>query len=291
MAVTRIAKGTGSSKTNGATLTLSDISLDHGAMLVVGLGYDDAQGHPTSVTWGNRQLVRKTNRNPGGYDIAMSMWVIPYVKKPNTRDLVATWAAAIDERAMFATQLMGAGRIDDRMGNNDAVGTAAPGTTATVTLTTDQDFALCAFVSQGPSRDAPGTAEIKDAGSFVVATSGQRAGTAGAPPLSNVTIQETYLHLTATDATEGRLQDATARLWVSAILAVRISEFTSRGISPSDLINVDQLFEDHVPSLNVADALWRFNGDSDEWEVYDRADIDTRIGHYLGETTGEWTTG
>ena len=215
------AKGIASSKSSGSTLVKSGVSLNADSALTVALGYDDAQGHPTSVTWGNRKLKSRISRNPAGYDIAMSVWTAGSIRDTATRAITVTWAGDIVERAMIVTSLEGVNRINQKAGNNDAVATSGPVTGETAGLKVSNDFVLCYFVSEGPdNNDTPGTAEIKDAGTFVAATLGQRAGTNGTPVASNVTIQEAYLSLTACSPTEGRLVGATSRLWTSAVIAL-----------------------------------------------------------------------
>lgn len=211
-----------SSKTSGSTLATSSVSFALGSKAIVGLGYDDAQGHPTSVKWGNKDLQNKPNaatRNPGTYDIAMSVWILPRVKRSSAHVITATWAGNIVERAMLVGQINDKNRIDVASGNNDGTATAAPVTGLTATLNTATDFAVAYFVSEGPqNNDNAGTAQIKDAGTFTNATGTHRIGTNGTPPVSNVTIQAAFLQLTSTTATEGRLQSATSRKFTSAII-------------------------------------------------------------------------
>ena len=214
------ARGTKSGKASTSSLTLADVQLNKDASLVVALGYDDAQGHPTSVKWGNRSLKLRHSRNPS-LDISMSIWCANGIRNAGTRDVVATWAGTVVEKAMVATMLEDVKKIDLRRGQNETVGTASPGTGLSAGLETPKDIVLCFFVSEGPSSDSAGTADIKDGGNWTAATLGQRAGTVGTPPVSNVTVQETYLELTSCAATEGRLQNATSRLWTNGLIAYK----------------------------------------------------------------------
>lgn len=180
---------------------------------------------------------------------------------------------------MLATQLVGVNRVDEKAGNVEGgAGTADPVTSATDVLSRPGDFAIGAFISEGPGTDDAGTAEIKDEGEFVSASFGQREGTVGAPPRSNVTVQEIFLELTSVASTEARLRGATSRKWNAMLLVLRRSSAGSVGVTLSDVLDVSQLFQDHVPTLDPLDAMWDFNDDTDEWEVYDRADINIRIG-------------
>lgn len=216
---TRTSKGTASSKAAGSTLTISDVTLSEGATLVAALGYDDALGHPTSVKWGGRKLHSRIDRDPGGYDIAHSVWTLRS-KRGGTRDLVATWSNNINERAMVAVELKGTRRIDVSAANNDSTATTTPTTGTTPTPDTGYAFALAFFVSEGPQNDTVTSGTIDDDGLPATATEGQRAGTGGAPPLSNITVQEMYLEMTSAVASQGDLVAGTARKFISSILLI-----------------------------------------------------------------------
>lgn len=290
MAATRTAQGTAQDKTSGATLTVSAVSVSYGEAFIVGLGYDNAQGHPTSVAWGNRLMRRKVARDNATTGIAMSVWVIPFVKKAGqTKDVVATWPAPIGKRAMFVTSIEGSNRPGIRAGNNEPTDTGTPSTGTTDPLVSADSFALCAFVSEGPSSDAAGTPEIQDGGVFQSATAGQRDGTTGAPPISNITIQETYLDLTQADATRGRLQGATSRQWSSGIVVFSDSHKMRWGISTTDFIDVEQIFEDEVPSLDPSTLFFHYDEDDDKWVAYSITSPGTPIAEMdAGNTNGDW---
>lgn len=232
---TYIAKGENAEKASGSTLTVADVSLNSDAQLTVALGYDDAQGHPTSVKWGsNRLLKSRVSRDPAAAGKAMSVWTAGSVRDTATKDIVATWSSNITDRTMLVTSLEGVNKINEKAGNNETVATTGPVTGATASLKAANDFVLCYFMSEGPdTNDTPGTAEIKDGGTFVAATLGQRNGTNGAPAANRVNIQETYLQLTGCEATEGRLVGATSRLWANAIITLTPLSFyltyTQRG--------------------------------------------------------------
>lgn len=160
------------------------------------------------------------SRNPGTYDIAMSVWTVGSVRDTATRDVVITWAGNIVERAAVAVELEGANRIDQAAGNNEAVGTTTPGTGATSPLSSPGNYALAFFVSEGPSSDTVTSATIDDDGTAATAGIGQRAGTTGAPPVSNVTVQEVFLELTSPLPTQADLVAGTSRLWTCAIVTM-----------------------------------------------------------------------
>lgn len=253
-------------------------------MVVVGIGCDDVAGHPTTVKWGKRYLELYNNRNPGGYDIAASLWVLPRVKKPKTADLTATWSTSIAERAMVITEVVERNRVDRRAGNNNATATTSPTTSLTPELRAPDDFAIAFFVSEGPEgNDDPGSAEIRDAGVYGSATIGQRAGTNGSPPVSNVTITEAYRLLATASATEGRLVGATSRRWISLIAALgRGRDDLGYGaVSVDDWNDIDDLFEDLDLDVNLAVLKW--NAEEGRHEVFLETDVTTRIGYYDGD--------
>jgi len=273
-------KGTNSSKVSGTTLTISSVAMKAGECLAVFAGYSDAQGHPT-IKWGNRQLKQRIVRDPT-FDVAGGWWTIARVRDTATRDFVATWPSAIAERAMFAVCIDGANLIDEKQGNIDGVDTGGPVTGVTATLSVDDGFAVCGFVSEGPSSDSAGTAEIKDGGSFTSATMGQRDGTTGAPPVSNVTVQGTSLVLSSSTATEGRLVSATSRKWTSMILVFKNMDDWKQGITPTDTGAVQEIVD---AAGGDSDAIsYSFNSDTGLWEA-----DEATTGTINRDAGGTWT--
>lgn len=219
---TRIAKGTAKAKALGNILTISGISLNSGASLVVASGYDDIQGHPVSVKWGQRELKRRRARNPSGIDIAGSVWTVGSVRDTATKDVVITWAGNINERAAVVVSVEGANKIDKAIGNNQSVATTAPTTGLSAPLTETNNFVLAFMIAEGPdTNDTPSAPEIGISGNFVAATLGQRIGTNGAPAADNVTVQEIYHQLIdACDGIEVRMTNSTARKFVSMAIVM-----------------------------------------------------------------------
>lgn len=289
---TYTAAATASSKASGTTLATSSLAFTPGNMLVVGLGYDDAATgvHP-SVTWGNRILANRpaaATRNPGTYDIAMSVWVLPKVKRETSHVITGTWQSAIVEKVLACGGLDGKNRIDLAAGNNDTVATANPVTGTTGTLSAADDFAMAFFVSEGPSADTAGTMQILDGGTWTNVTGTQRIGTAGAPPLSNVTLQVGWLQLTSSQATQGRIQTATSRLWTSAIVTFKESQELKLGVTATDIVSVEQIFEDHTPALDPENAVYKWSVTDDRFETFSSTDVTTRIGY---STPDGWVAG
>lgn len=221
MTVTVTGKGTAKAKVSGNELQITGIALEIDSAVVVAVGNDDVQGPPDTVKWGKRHLHRRVNRTPAGIDVGMSVWTAASIKKAGTRPITATWADDITERVMLVSELKGANRISVKIGVNETVDTGSPETADTSALETVNDFALAYFCMEGPAgNDTVGTLEIKDAGSYETATTGQRDGTAGAPAISNIGIQEFYLQLTSCLPTAARITGATARKWVCALITM-----------------------------------------------------------------------
>ena len=286
------AKATASSKSSATALATSSLAFTPGTMQIVALGYDDAATgvHPVA-TWGNRILANRpasATRNPGTYDIAMSVHVLPRVKRSTSHVITGTWQSAIVEKVLACGEIVGKNRIDLAAGNNDSVATANPVTGTTGTLSAADDFAMAFFVSEGPSNDAAGTMQILDGGTWTNVTGTQRIGTAGAPPVSNVTLQVGWLQLTSSQATQGRIQGATSRLWPSAIVTFAESDDLRSGITPSDASDVDLIFEDHSPALDPEKAAYVWNSDLNRYEAFETSDMATRIA-YFGASG--WTAG
>lgn len=287
------AKATASSKTSATTLATSSLAFSPGAMQIVALGYDDAATgvHPVA-TWGNRILANRpasATRNPGTYDIAMSVHVLPRVKRSTSHVITGTWQSAIVEKALACGEIIGKNRIDLAAGNNDTVATANPVTGTTGTLSFADDFAMAFFVSEGPTADTAGTMQILDGGTWTNVTGTQRIGTAGAPPVSNVTLQVGWLQLTSSQATQGRIQTATSRLWASAIVTFKDALDNLQAISPSNMADAEVIFEDHSPSIDPENIAYVYNHVTDEWEGFDKNDMATRICYRPAGT--EWTAG
>lgn len=261
----RTAAGIASLKASGSTLTISNVSLTAGASLVVCLGYDDALGHPVSVTWGPRNLKMRppaATRNPGTYDIAMSVWTVGSLRDTATRDIVATWSGNINERAGVAVELEGANRIDQAAGNNEAVSTSTPTSGTTSALSSTGNYALAFFVSEGPStNDTVISATIDNGGTPVTAGIGQRAGTNGAPAAGNVTVQEVFLELTSPLPTKADLVASTARLWTASIVTMEpltvYAKYTARA---KDAGGVVMWTTDDISSVASGNALLNPDG-------------------------------
>lgn len=238
---TVISKGTAKGKSSTNTLSKASIAVNKDSMLIVAVVYDDANGHPTSVTYGNRKLKLKISRDAGAIDIGMSVWIAPKIRDDATRDVTVTWSSNIVEKAMLITSVEGINRVSDKKGNNETIATATPTTGVTSTLEDSTLFAMCYFAGEAPEGDIVTLPEIKDNNVWTAATVGQKVGTVGAPPASNVLLQETYLQLTSNVATEGRITNDAARLWSNAILVFRNSFDTLNYFSSGKCVSCSEI--------------------------------------------------
>lgn len=249
---------TAESKASASTLATTSFSSVQSSMLLVGLAYSDAQGHPQSVAWENRLLRNRPpalTRDPAAIDIAISLWVLPRVRRITSHPMTATWAAPIVEKAMCVGEVFGKNRIDQATGANFATATAAPETGATAALTEDGEFAVAYFASEGPdNNDTFGTMEILNGGVWTAVEGTQRIGTNGPPPVSNVTLTVGWLNLTSTLATNARLTGATSRSWTCGVVTLKDALDTSAGISPSDFSDMEDIFEALAKSPEIGRA-------------------------------------
>lgn len=262
--IARTAKGTATSKISGTTLSLASVSMNQEESLVVGVAYDTGQGAPI-VTWGNRVLDQIVTRAESG--AATALFLLRHINNTRTRTITCTWGGAIVAKAMFATMVEGA-KVQDVSAGATSAATADPNTGIAATSTVPNTIQISAMASQGPSSDTVGT--VGDGH-----TSGQRAGTSGASPTSNITIHETFEILSATGDVRASKTGATSRSWANVILAVKESLRFRQGITPSDLRDAEIFFD--TAGANWRDHGFRFNAVLDQWEVYDVTDIGTLI--------------
>ena len=112
------------------------------------------------------------------------------------------------------------------------------------------------------------------------------SGTTGAPPVSNVTITEAYLELTTDHFTRGLMSGATAREWVSCLLAVRPRTSLGRlAITPSDTIQVSDIVE--TAGGDTDDVYYGWDEDAGTWEAYETTTPGT-LRATFNTDTGTW---
>lgn len=199
--------------------------------------------------------------------------------------MTGTWTAGIVEKAMVCGEVSGKNRIDQAVGANFATATASPSTGVTAALSETDSFAVADFVSEGPSGDTQGTMEILNGGVWTAVEGTQRAGTTGAPPVSNVTITRGWLNLTSSQATNARITGATSRKWACGIVTLKDAQDSSFGVVSADLNDMEDIFE--TKGLDPEDSAFVYNYTLDRAEVYDKNDMATLIAYWDG---GAWVT-
>lgn len=263
---TLIAKGTAPSKTSGTTLSKTGISITSGNSLIVAVNYETGQGAPV-VKWGFRELDSLQTQAQSG--MATNIFVLRHINNTATRPVNCTWAGAIVAKVMVIAEIEGANILDVAT-KQGQVATGSPDTTS-ITTTSDNTFHVAAFGSRGPSSDTAGTAGSGH-------TLGERDGTVGAPPASNVTLQLTWEELTATGSAQATMTGATARDWANVIVALEPASGTvNQGVTRTDYSAAELKFE--AQSLNFNNHAFSFNEDLNRWEVFDTDVTTTLVAH------------
>lgn len=264
----RTELGKWSGKASSTSIASSSaVTVNAGSMLSVGT-LAVAGVAPTSVTWGNRELSRLIGRTQSG--MTVDAWILRHINNTATRTITATWAAANPGKVMIATALDGVNVLDVSQGNTQTA-TTDPATGTAVTTTVAATFHLAYFASRGPETDTVGTVGVGH-------TSGQREGTTGAPPVSNVTLHETWEELTATGNTRSAKTGATARDWANVIVALKAGSQQNRhGISAADMIAVEAKF--HAVSKDFGKAVFWFSDTDGRFEAYEDSRLTTLVCH------------
>jgi hypothetical protein len=215
------------------------------------------------------------------------MWLKGEYRREQVGAVVITWDADIGKRAAFASCLERASQRAGASSNAPGAPTDQPGTGATPALLDADGFAIASFVSQGPNADHDAaTARTQDAGSFTPAEIGQTAGTAGGGALANIKITETFLQLTAVDATRAQLQGATSRDWASSLLVLsERADFHRQGITPSDIMDVEEVVA--ALGADAENIYFGYNEDTGLWEVYETTTPGTLVA--TRSKDGIWT--
>jgi len=206
MAITRTAKGTASDKSSSLTLTLSSIQVAR-RLLIVGITYDDGNGHPV-VKWGGVMLVMVERVIGNG--IVSATYAYRRRRDAKTKNIVAKWTTTgPTAKALYATTIAEVASLDLKSSLAQA-GTTAPNSGTAATSNTAKEIFIGTMGSEGPSSDAAGTPQDSY-------TAGQRVGTTGSPPISNVTCQEIFKIVSATESTQAKLSGVTSRDWCSVL--------------------------------------------------------------------------
>ncbi len=252
MAIARTAKGTANNKdATKRRLRINDVTLTgNRSVLLVGVAYDESAGAP-SFRWGPHplQLLHSVSGN------GVTTTIAGYYRAPpsNTRDIVVHWVDGEQPtaKAMFAIEIADCRALDQSGGQSQAA-TDAPGSGAELTGIFKNEIYVAAFGSEGPSSDDAG---IPLPFGF---QDGQRAGTVGTPPASNITIHETYRIFTTIDTSRARLTGATERDWSTVLVTMRppkrmfIHEVTTGTGTTHTVYNEA---EDEAASVTVVEAF------------------------------------
>lgn len=265
MVISRTPKGTVTDKSSGLTLTISAIELaGDGSALFVGLAYDSGAGSPI-IRWGQQRLEPIVTQTGGGIVCRAAVYLRQ--GETATHDLVATWdTTAPTAKAMFATELVDAA-VPDLVASQFEAGSTDPDSGTASTPSKDPEIYLGVFASEGPASDTPGTIENGY-------SDGQRAGTAGAPPVSNVTVHETFKIVTAAESTAAAKTGATQRDHCTCLVTLRESTRNRTGIvGNADLQAMRDIFNAEVPSLPRREHAFHHNPHTDEWEIFQVEDL------------------
>lgn len=207
MTIARTPKGTQADKTGALTMTIAAVTVAERGSLLVEVGYLQGNGAPV-VTWGERTLIRRTVQQANG--IGVAQYSMYRSQGADTRDIVATWKnTAPNAKAMVAFEVMGIRRKDFESTNSQA-NTVNCSTGALQTPSQAETFASGAHASLGPVEDTAGIPSL----GF---TAGQRAGTTGGTPESNVTIQSNFRILDTAVDIRSRMAGATSRAFSSTL--------------------------------------------------------------------------
>lgn len=208
---TRTALGTAKLKASGTTLQLASQSLNQGDFLAVAVGFQQ-QSLPSSVKWGNRDLSKSASQINSTSGHGTGIWVLRTVANTDTRNIDVTWGSAIGARVLYALKI-DANYIRDQVATAIATASTTPSAGPTSALTEFNEFALVAACSRGPSSDTAPTATGW--------TAGQRDGTVGAPPVSNITLAEFYQWPTDKTALTFSGTGATSSDWAVCLATFR----------------------------------------------------------------------
>ena len=256
----RTALGTASDKSTALSLTIANVSLDQDDTLIVGTAYDTGQGAPT-VTWGNHDLDLVKGESGGG--LACRLWEYHRGAGTKSKTITVAWSGtAPTAKVMFATKFSGGYKaVDLALSQFEADTTAPDSGTATLTTYADEVF-IGAIASEGPGNDAAGTPSNGY-------TAGQRVGVNGAPPVSNVTIQELYKEVSVTETTAAAMTGQVSRDHCSVLGTLYQGHRARRAITPSDLESMRTIFDGKVPELQRKNHAFHWSAKNNRWELYD----------------------
>lgn len=214
MALARTALGTVQSK------TLTTMTIVFGAvvatddLIVVVLAQDDPSNPPTvQYRWDGAatQNLVKNAEAINTANVVSSIWSVVATTTANaSADILVTVVNSGTSRAAAALKVTGnASSPFDKAATGIGTGTS-PSSGATATLAQADEICIGAVGTEGPVEDAAGTWS----NSF---NNGQRDGTTGGSPASNITVSEGFLIVSSTAAQTAAKTSITSRDWAAAI--------------------------------------------------------------------------
>ena len=209
-------RGSNTAKASGTTLTVTSVSASAGEFLhIIVAGQTNVS--PSTVTWGVRDLNKSLQRIHTTPNFTANYYTLRNVANSGTRTITCTWASAINTKIALAFTLDEPFVVDE-VARNILTASTAPTVGPTATHLRRDDFCVGLLLAEGPTTDSAPTSVTAGW------TTGTRVGTAGAPPVGNLTAN--WYHQQATDCTGVTLAGtaATARDWIGLISAYRPAE-------------------------------------------------------------------
>lgn len=206
---TPVHEGTATGKASTTSITLEDITTELNECLLAVISFKGTN-LPTEVAYGLRDMSRVAHRIDSTNEFGIAVYGIRNIGKADTRDIVATWASAIDAKILSAITL-DVGHTEDQKVNSLDAASTAPSVGPTDALSNNDEFALGILHCEGATNDTEPTLSAGWTKLF-------RDGTVGVPPASNQTILVAYQNVTTTDALTLSGTGATERNWCNLLV-------------------------------------------------------------------------
>lgn len=252
MPITRTARGTpASDKSSSLTLTVPGVLIVPEARIVVGLGYDSGSGAPV-ITWGGNTLEDDITEAFGGVVSKISSFYKAGGVN-QTLDVTATWTTtAPTAKTMWVEQFTGANALEAGTASGAGGTGTSPASGAKTTKFYDE-IHIGNIVTEGPSSDTIGTVSNGW-------TNGQRVGTTGAPPASNVTSHGIFLLSELPGSAEAAKTGITSRDWSATMITYRLGghpegvDIGSMQETWDDLRNLVAIVEGYGNTVHIEDS-------------------------------------
>jgi hypothetical protein len=212
---TRTETGTPlATKVAGASGTIEDVAANTGDFLCVVVAAQSTLA-PISVAWGNRKMSKELQRIHETPAFMVNFYAIRRVFFGGTRDVTITWSSSIDAKVAFAFTL-DSPHVLDEVARSILTASDAPSVGPTDEHLYRDDFCVGVLVAEGGTPDAAPT------GITAGWSTGTRVGTAGPPPVSNLTINQYYRQLSNSAGVSLAGSAADARDWVCLLGAFKL---------------------------------------------------------------------